>query len=251
MDAPADKSERPAGYRAVWETKPVLRAIYTDLYREMAARLVPGRTLEVGGGSGNLKAFAPDVVSSDILWAPWLDVACDAQRLPFAAESLDNIVLMDVFHHIEHPLRFLQEAARVLRPGGRVTMCEPAITPTSWPIYSWLHPEPVDMSQDAFANGTPTPERDPYDSNQALATLMFARRSGRARLAERLPELALTERLYRSLWAYPLSGGFRRWRLLPNWGAKPLLAVERAALPLLGPLCAFRLLVVLEKRAPT
>lgn len=243
----ADPRERPADYRAAWEAKPVLRAIYNDYYRQLAARLVPGLTLEVGGGAGNLKAFAPDVVSSDIQWASWLDVACDAQGLPFAAAQVDNIVLFDVFHHIEHPLRFLREAARVLRPGGRVAMCEPAITPGSWPIYRWLHPEPVDLSQDAFVDGPSTPGRDPYHSNQAIPTLMFARRPGRARLAECVPSLVLTERRYLSLWAYPLSGGFRRWQLLPRWGAASLLALERAALPLVGPLCAFRLLVVLEK----
>jgi hypothetical protein len=102
---------RAAAYRTVWEAKPVLRSIYADLYCEIAARLAPGRSLEVGGRSGNLEAFAPDVVSSDIRWAPWLDVACAAQRLPFGDGSVDNFVLMNVFHHIERPLRFLREAA--------------------------------------------------------------------------------------------------------------------------------------------
>lgn len=243
----AAAKDRPAGYRALWQSKPVLRKIYNDLYGQIAERLRPGRTLEVGGGSGNLKAFAPEVYSSDILPTSWLDVACDAQRLPFASNCMDNIVMMDVLHHIERPVQFLQEATRVLRPGGRILFCEPAITPTSWPVYHWCHPEPVRLSEDPFAAGTLTPGRDPYASNQAIPTLMFMRRKGRANLASALPGLRLAERRYLSLWAYPLSGGFRRWRLLPNWAPAPLLAVERALLPVLGPLCAFRMLVVLEK----
>ena len=95
----------------------------------------PGPTLEVGGGSGNFKLFAPDTVSSDILPAPWLDLVCDAQRLPFADASFANIVMVDVLHHIGSPLRFLKEAARVLRPGGRLIFCEPAITPLSGLFY--------------------------------------------------------------------------------------------------------------------
>ena len=53
-------------HRRQWEEKAVLRDIYTDLYRRMVSRLVPGRSLEVGGGSGNLKAYAPEVVATDL-----------------------------------------------------------------------------------------------------------------------------------------------------------------------------------------
>jgi 2-polyprenyl-3-methyl-5-hydroxy-6-metoxy-1,4-benzoquinol methylase len=35
---------------------------------------------------------------------------------------------VDVLHHLEFPVVFFREAARVLRPGGRVLMVEPAIT---------------------------------------------------------------------------------------------------------------------------
>ena len=80
----------------------------------MAALCRAGRTLEIGGGSGNLKAFAPDVVSTDVLAADWLDAACDAQRLPFADDSFDNIVMLDVLHHLQRPVRFFEAATRVL-----------------------------------------------------------------------------------------------------------------------------------------
>ena len=63
------KDHRPEHYRAVWNDKPVLQEIYRDYYRRIAARCVPGRTLEVGGGSGNLKAALDHVTSADILRA--------------------------------------------------------------------------------------------------------------------------------------------------------------------------------------
>ncbi|MEZ5670248.1 MAG: class I SAM-dependent methyltransferase [Alphaproteobacteria bacterium] len=238
----------PARYRDRWLAKPVLRALYTDMYRRMAARLVPGPTLELGGGSGNFAAFAPDVVATDIVPAPWLAAVCDAQQLPFADASFANIVLFDVLHHIERPLRFLREAARVLRPGGRIVLCEPAMTPLSRPFYTHLHPEPVDMAADPLADGPPTPGRDPFDANQAIPTLLFRRPAGRAGLAAAVPALALAECRLLSLWAYPLSGGFRRWSLVPAALVPALLRLEGLLLPLLGPLQAFRLLAVVEKR---
>jgi len=64
----------------------------------------------------------PAVVSTDILPAPWLDALADAQRLPFAAASFDNIEMFDVLHHLDQPRMFLQEAERVLRRGGRIVM---------------------------------------------------------------------------------------------------------------------------------
>ena len=77
--------ERPFNYWIIWEDKPALRAIYRTYYEEIRARCRPGQTLEIGGGSGNLKNFMPTVIFTDILPAPWLDALADAQRLPFAA----------------------------------------------------------------------------------------------------------------------------------------------------------------------
>ncbi len=107
-------------HRIVWQDKPVLRAIYADFYRRIIAACRPGLSLEIGGGSGNLKDFASEVISTDVVPTPWLDAAADAQALPFGEESFTNIVMVDVLHHIERPRRFFAEAERVLRPGGRI-----------------------------------------------------------------------------------------------------------------------------------
>jgi SAM-dependent methyltransferase len=165
----------PVAYREVWDRKPILQAIYGDIYQHMLAAIVPGPTLEVGGGSGNFKLFRPDTVSSDILAAPWLDLVCDAQRMPLADASFANIVMVDVLHHIESPLRFLEEAARVLRPDGRLVFCEPAITPLSGLFYRMFYDEPVDMSVDPLAADEISADKNPYDSNQAIPTLLTGR----------------------------------------------------------------------------
>lgn len=235
----------PVDYRAVWNRKPALRAVYFDIYRRMLDAIVPGPMLEIGGGSGNFKSFSPDTISIDIQFAPWLDVVADAQRMPFTDQSFSNIVLCDVLHHIEHPLRLFQEARRLLRPAGRLILCEPAITPLSSPFYRWLHPEPVDMSADPLAEGEISQQRDPWDSNQAIPTLLVGR--FRERLSRILPDFPLRSVEHFSFLAYPLSGGFQPWSALPLPTVKPLLAIEWRLRHLLGRLAAFRLLAVYEK----
>jgi SAM-dependent methyltransferase len=241
----------PVAYREIWDRKPALREVYNDIYRRIRAAMTAGPTLEIGGGSGNFKEFAPDAISSDILPAPWLDLVCDAQRLPFAADSLANIVMVDVLHHIESPVRFLQEAQRVLRPRGRLIFCEPAITPLSGLFYRAFHEEPVDMTADPLAVGDVSVGKDPYESNQAVPTLLLGRFRGA--LTRAVPRLAV-ERVERfSFLAYPMSGGFQPWCLLPAGLARPLLNLEWMSRGLFGRLAGFRLLAVLGKsdaRAP-
>jgi hypothetical protein len=50
------------------------------------------------------------------------------------------------------------------------------------------------------------------------------------------------------LFAYPLSGGFRPWSAIPEGWIEPVLAIEDRVSPILGPLMAFRLLTVVERR---
>ena len=234
-------------YADVWQRKPVLRAVYQDFYDRLAPECRPGTTIEIGGGIGNFKQRLAGVVATDIQFAPWLDCVADAQKLPFAAGVVANIVMVDVLHHLEFPALFFREAARVLRPGGRILMVEPAITYGSTLFYRFFHHEPVRTTAEALADGTPDPRRDPYDSNQAIPTILATRE--RARFHARFPALRIVRVDWFAFAAYPLSGGFQPWSLLTAGAARRLLRVERAIEPLFGRLAAFRVMIVIEKNA--
>ena len=79
----------PAAYREVWDRKPVLRA---DLRRHLPPhgrrRRCPAARSRSVAARATSRLFAPDAITSDILSAPWLDLVCDAQRLPFAHGQL-------------------------------------------------------------------------------------------------------------------------------------------------------------------
>lgn len=234
-------------YRSVWERKPVLRTVYGDIFDRIARRTVPGTTLEIGGGIGNLKERIENLVSSDIQFAPWLDLVADAQKLPFADGALSNIVMLDVLHHIEYPALLFREASRVLRPGGRIIMAEPGITLGSRLFYRLLHHEPVLMDADPLLEGAPDRMRDPYDSNQAIPTLLAT--SHRDRFHALFPDLAISETQWFSFVAYPFSGGFKSWSLMTEPMARAMLWMEKHIEGSLGRHFGFRLLTVIEKRS--
>ena len=236
-----------ADHRGVWDRKPVLRLVYEDFYDRIAAACRSGRTIEIGGGIGNLKRRLREVVATDIQSAPWLDCVADAQRLPFADACAANIVMVDVLHHLEFPLVFFREAARVLRPGGRVLMVEPAITWGSTAFYRLFHHEPVRTAADVLEDGNPDPRRDPYDSNQAIPTLIATR--DRDRFHRLVPALRIAGVQWFALAAYPLSGGFQPWSLIGEGAARRLLRLERVIEPALGRFAGFRVLLTIEKAA--
>jgi len=232
-------------YQKQWKKKPVLRAIYSNLYKKIENAVSDGDTLEIGGGIGNLNISSGRIIKSDIQHSVKLDVVADAQNLPFDDEVFSNIVLFDVLHHLQCPLLFFSEARRVLKPGGRVIMIEPGITPISKIFYKMGHEEPVEMKWNMNDQCKIDVEKDPYDSNQAIPTILFKKNP--QLFLEKVKGFNMTKSDWLSLFAYPLSGGFKSWSLLPNNWVKTILKIEKKLLPFIGGLMAFRLMVVLEK----
>jgi SAM-dependent methyltransferase len=217
--------------------------LYARWYGRVKEQLpAQGPWVEVGSGPGFARSFIPELQLTDVVQAPWHDRQVDAGALPFADGSVGALVLFDVLHHLPAPARFFAEAVRVLRRGGRLILCEPYVSPLSFPAYRWFHEERLDLRADPLAETSP---RDPFDANQAIPTLLFGRR--RDELTRRFPELHLThfERLAGP--SYAASGGFSRRPLLPMPLWRALLAVEdrlpQAAFRLVG----FRMLAVLER----
>ena len=230
--------------REIWTSKPIIQKLYSRWYGHIKKSLRPGRTLELGGGSGNLSDFLPEAITSDIVYEPWLDAVMDAHAIPLKEESLDNIVLFDVLHHLAAPVVFFHEVERVLRVEGRAIMMEPYVSWLSFPVYRFLHAEGMKWDADPFRDQT-SERKGPFAGNQAIPTLIFQKK--REKFLEAFPRLKIIHEQAMDVFLYPLSGGFHQPSLCPLflWGF--LERLERLLNPL-GSVLAFRLFIVLEKR---
>ena len=227
-----------------WAAKPCLRFMYTRWFNAIVSFLPSGPCVEIGAGIGKFKEHVPEAITLDIEQTPWTDIAGDAQALPFAENALTGLVLFDVLHHIPRPVFFFEEALRVLRPGGRCIIMDPYISPVSFLVYNYLHPEPVDTACDPFNTEILLSSLTPFDSNQAVSTILFFRE--KERILALFPAFKMVERQRLALLSYPFSGGFGKKALLPDGLIRWLTEKERY-LSVLSSLLAFRALVVLEK----
>ena len=109
--------------RRIIQEKAFLRRLYEEWYALILDRLpATHEVLELGSGAGFLDQCLPGLITSEVFATPGVERVVDARQLPFAEHSLDAIVMTDVFHHIPDVQRFLHEAVRCLRPGGRIVM---------------------------------------------------------------------------------------------------------------------------------
>jgi SAM-dependent methyltransferase len=243
----AGLDQRQLVHRGAWEAKETLRLLYRDYHRRLIEICPDGRILDIGGGTAHIKDFSSDIISTDILWFPGIDVVADAHRLPFPDRFFSGVVMLDVLHHLERPIEFLREASRVLKPGGRLAMIEPAMTTVARQFYRRFHEEPVDMDADPFAAVTVNPDRDPFDANQAIPTLLFATPAARGRVEQVIPALRVRSVTWLGLFAYPLSGGFQTWSLMPSALVRATLALEDKMPEIIRKQIAFRMMIVIER----
>jgi len=136
-------------HRAIWAARPELRAVYQEWFAQLL-RWVEGLhpMVEIGAGPGFFKAYCPQLISTDVIPTPYVDVVCDAGSLPFQSGSVGALVMVDVLHHLPKPLEFLAEAGRILHPGGRLAMIEPWITVPSYLLYRYFHHEDCSLKVD-------------------------------------------------------------------------------------------------------
>jgi SAM-dependent methyltransferase len=201
--------------RRIIAERPLLRESYDLWYRLLledersVASDRAGLLVELGSGGGYFKDLCPSVVSTDV-GEGVAEHVVDGRELPFTDASVRALFMTHVFHHIPNVEAFLDEAARVLVPGGVIAMIEVPHTPFARVFFRRFHPEPYDDRAPAWGFEQ---SHSMLDANQALSWNVFFR--DRARFEQRFPQLVLERADFLPWLGYLLSGGVTRRNLIP------------------------------------
>ena len=232
----------------LWNRKPLLHRCYVEFHRLIAdhlSKLPNGKVVELGSGMGNIHETIPDCLRTDLFPYPWIDQVENAYKLSFANESLSDLVMVDVFHHLRYPGNALKEFHRALTPGGRVIMVEPGLSALGYIVFGPLHPEPIGTAAQINWSAPEgwSPEDIDYYSAQGNATRIFVQ----GHFADKLNEWKIIKVKRIAALAYAASGGYSGPQLYPTF-AYPFVKFLEKLLQPFPALFATRLLVVLEKR---
>ncbi|MFN7939206.1 MAG: class I SAM-dependent methyltransferase [Bryobacteraceae bacterium] len=132
---------------------------------------------DIGCGAGLSEKFihCKRLFLTDYAWQDFLDVAgVDALRLPFREGSLNFLILTNVIHHLPYPLRFFQEARRVLASGGVILIHEVHASLLFRCILRLMRHEGYSFDINPFAEDfVCTRPDDPWAGNNALPRVLF------------------------------------------------------------------------------
>jgi hypothetical protein len=209
-----DSIEKNSEY---WNRKPLLKTLYGDFYRLIAgnlSNLSESKIVELGSGLGNIHEIIPTCIRTDLFPNPWIDQVENAYQLSFTDESVSDLILTDVFHHLKYPGTALKEFSRILRKGGRVIMLEPCVSALGLLVYGLLHDEPIAVTKEIEWNAPAgwSPEQIGYYAAQGNASRIFVEKRFRHQLDGW--QTIKTRRF--SAIAYVASGGFSKPQFYPT-----------------------------------
>lgn len=234
--------------RGWWGKKSTLRRAYLLFHQKIRDNLSnqPGKKIvEIGSGIGSIKEVIPECVTTDLFPNPWLDQQENAYTLSFPSASVGNLILFDVWHHLEYPGTAMNEFSRVLAPRGRLIIFEPAMSLVGRIAFSLFHKEPLNLKTPITWNAPDefVPTLSPYFAAQSLASRIF--------LWKEIDEwsqnwtLVYTQNIVS--FSYLLSGGFSGPNLYPPACQTFIESIDRI-LEAFPKIFAARLLIVLEKK---
>jgi SAM-dependent methyltransferase len=194
--------------------KKFLKRLYEDFYRDFLKSIGQAegkKIIELGSGGGFIKDVISGTVTSDVIEGIGVDMIFSAMDMPFEDSSVDYFLMIDVLHHIPDVRKFLSEAGRTLKVGGKIIMIEPANTLWGRFIYKNFHHEPFDENGGWCIQGCGALS----GANGALPWIVFTR--DRKIFERDFPYLEVAREEFHTPLRYLLSGGLSLRQLVPSF----------------------------------
>ena len=198
----------------------------------------------MGSGGGNIKKVIKECITSDQFKNKNIDRIENIYKINFKKDSISNIILIDVFHHLQFPSLALKEIHRVLIKNGRIIMVEPAMGFIPRIVYKIFHYEPNGFNLRIKWNDIPKkiPLSNQYFAAQSMPWRAFF-----------LKELNLKSKYSIKLikpfsdFAFLLSGGYSYKALYPKILYSLIKLIDKILTSISIRIFSARMLIVLEK----
>ncbi len=235
-------------HRQMIEAKPLLKKIYRDWYREYGPSIevtqsLIGPLVEIGSGAGFSKAIYPQMITTDIAEAPYIDKVLDAQNMSYPDQSVRGFFLINVVHHFLKPAKFFKEVERTLMSGGRLVMLEPYNSPFNRLLCSNMdHYEYFDIID---ASWEASDQSRMSKANMALTWNILVR--DQKRFKQIFPNLEIVSIKAHTFLSYILSGGMSYKSFLPAFMSPCIDFIEWLCTPLMKWLGTTMTIVIQKK----
>ena len=233
--------------RKTYQNKDLIKIIYNNYYKKIKENIYLSdkkKILELGSGGGNIKKIIQNCITSDQFKNENIDRIENIYKINFKKNSVSNIILIDVFHHLQFPNLALKEIHRVLIKNGRIIMIEPAMGFIPRIIFKIFHYEPNGFN--LKINWNHIPKKIPY-LNQYFAAQSLPWR------AFFLKEFNLRSRYKIKLikpfsdFAFLLSGGYSYKAFYPKFLYSLIKLIDKILTSISIRIFSARMLIVLEK----
>ena len=163
-----------------YEVKLYFSNLIKKLPKKIAKKNNNHKTLELGAGSGQLTDFFKEerIFKLDIVKMPGIDLQADVYNIPIKNSTIDDIILVDVFHHLGKPWIFFEECFRILKKNGTLTLVEPYRSVFSYPVFKLFHHEPMLMNR-KYVAGTAILNDDPTSADNGIPTNIFINKNNK------------------------------------------------------------------------
>jgi hypothetical protein len=233
--------------RKIYQNKDLIKIIYNNYYKNIKKNIYISDKkiiLELGSGGGNIKKIIKECITSDQFKKKNIDRIENIYKINFKKNSISNIILIDVFHHLQFPSLALKEIHRVLIKNGKIIMIEPAMGLIPRMIYKIFHYEPNGFNLKINWNHIPKkiPSLNQYFAAQSMPWRAFF-----------LKELNLRSKYKIKLikpfsdFAFLLSGGYSYKAFYPKFLYSLIKLIDKTLTSISIRIFSARMLIVLEK----